>query len=1384
MEFTGERMIPEHNSGDIIYSEHLLRYSFAKQFVKGKTVLDVACGSGYGSQMLGKAGAGSVTGVDISEKAVAYANQKYKEKNTSFVVADGTKLPFDNNQFDVVVSFETIEHLEDHVAFVEQINRVLKQDGLLIISSPNKDVYPEGNEFHFKELTEQEFANALKKHFRNIQLLKQNNFLISSLYDSEKDIAEGTNSTVDSIDAGGMYFVAVCSNKNLPVFETCNLLASPSEISSQSVVAEREEHIKILKKEVEELKGHIDYFKSNTVDRGDYNRLELEHKGELDKNEYLYNSLEQDKARYEELLALLKEKENSLSELIEARSNAESALASVKEELTLTAEQKENLARENDKKQILIEELAQVKKQFDEELKKTEYLYRVTKEKEAEVSQLLKEINDLQELQFKFEAKKEEQKKKIDSLRAQRDELKEFEKKYIAEKEKTEYLYRLSIENDGKIKAFEGENLLLRQDKIQLLTNVENLSEELAKVQRELSMQLSENQKLQERCSCVDELKTELTDRKAKVEQLYESVSDLRIELFDSKSMIMRQNAQHEQAELNMHKKEEEIGCLSETIQDQLKDIAAKAELINEKDSFIHQIATELDQTKHLAAKFEEAMNDNLQHIHDLEAHIVAQNGEKNELEKSLSAKESHISLLDSKIEMYSVEVSHLRSSLSWKLTKPLRGAFDLLYKIVSPVKQFLKDIGYAFELLHREGIKSFVYRFFWYLRGKRLIEEIQYTKNKKFFKIPTKVVDNKAVITFDRVKKPVVSIIIPVYNQWDYTYNCLNSIYENTKGVDYEVIIADDVSDDETVNIKDYIKNIKVVRNKENLRFLLNCNNAAKRAKGDYVLFLNNDTCVHPNWLKELLSVFDRYENVGATGAKLVYEDGRLQEAGGIMWDDASGWNFGRLGDPQQPEYNYVKEVDYISGACLMIPAFLWKKLGGFDKHYVPAYYEDTDICFQIRNEGYKVILQPKSVVTHFEGVSHGTDLGSGQKKYQVANHKKFLEKWKTDLKTFHFKNAENVFLARERSRNKLQVLVIDHYVPHYDKDAGSRSTFSYLKLLVKMGCNVKFIGDNFYKHEPYTTELEQMGIEVLYGNHYFNHINDWLKENGKYFDYVFAHRMHIAPKYFEVLKKHSKAKIIYIGHDLQFIKSKKEYEFSKDEEHLRNHKKFKEIESAIFNTVDIIYPFSTYEAPLIQEIVPDKVVRPIPVYFFDEEYQQKNGFDQRKDILFVGGFGHPPNVDAVLWFAKEVFPLILQKQPDLVFNVLGSKPTKEIEALASENINVTGFVTDEELAEYYEKCRLSVVPLRVGAGVKGKLLETMYYKLPTVITSVAAEGVPGVENCCHIAEKAEDFAQKVISLYTNKDEWGDFSTKGADLIANYYSMNNAEELLKMDLV
>ena len=221
----------------------------------------------------------------------------------------------------------------------------------------------------------------------------------------------------------------------------------------------------------------------------------------------------------------------------------------------------------------------------------------------------------------------------------------------------------------------------------------------------------------------------------------------------------------------------------------------------------------------------------------------------------------------------------------------------------------------------------------------------------------------------------PVVSIVIPVFNKFDLTYACVKSIEEHGARIPYEIIIVDDCSRDETVLASlAFFGNVRLVRNSANSGFVLSCNRGFAAARGEYVVFLNNDTQVKPGWLDELYETLCRDPKVGIAGSKLLYPDGRLQECGGIIWRMGDGWNWGRDQDASDPRFCYMRDSDYVSGAALMIKSSLFDEIGRFDERYVPAYYEDTDLCFKVRSRGYRTVVQPASEIVHFEGASAGT--------------------------------------------------------------------------------------------------------------------------------------------------------------------------------------------------------------------------------------------------------------------------------------------------------------------------------------------------------------------------------------------------------------------------
>jgi O-antigen biosynthesis protein len=633
--------------------------------------------------------------------------------------------------------------------------------------------------------------------------------------------------------------------------------------------------------------------------------------------------------------------------------------------------------------------------------------------------------------------------------------------------------------------------------------------------------------------------------------------------------------------------------------------------------------------------------------------------------------------------------------------------------------------------------------------------------------------------IIFQYEDKPQVSIIIPVYNQFDYTYQCLKSIKENTTDITYEIIIADDVSTDKTSKLSKFVENVKVIRNSNNLGFLKNCNNAAKTARGSYLLFLNNDTTVTLGWLKPLVELMEKDDTIGITGSKLIYPNGILQEAGGVIWSNGDGWNYGRNDIANKPEYNYVKEVDYISGAAMMIRGSLWMKIGGFDERFAPAYYEDTDLAFAVRKEGMKVVFQPQSIVVHYEGMSNGTDTENGIKKFQVENKEKFKEKWAEELRN-QWDNPNGLFSARDRSNHKKIAVFIDRYVPQYDKDAGSKSTLSYIKAFIKMGYNVKFIPDDFQGDDVYTPYLEQLGVEVLTGSFYLLNIDKWIADYGKHFDVVFANRPLTTSKYLDVLKASIKGKLIYYGHDLHYARELREYKLTRDKQLLSHANQMKKLEYAIMEQADIVYYPSFLEIDEIAKEAPMVKATAIPVYVYEEPNKIKpKDANEREDLVFVGGFAHEPNVDAVRWFVNEVLPLVVKEIPDIRFQVIGSNPPDEIKNMASNHVIIRGFVSEEELTKAYNKARVAVVPLRFGAGMKGKVIEALYNNVPLLTTSIGTQGLQSYEGVMKVEDEAVGFANTLIELYQNPEMLNTMTASMPEYIEKYFSFSAATKII-----
>lgn len=635
--------------------------------------------------------------------------------------------------------------------------------------------------------------------------------------------------------------------------------------------------------------------------------------------------------------------------------------------------------------------------------------------------------------------------------------------------------------------------------------------------------------------------------------------------------------------------------------------------------------------------------------------------------------------------------------------------------------------------------------------------------------------------ISFKKVKKPKVSIIIPAFNKAEYSAACLVSIAKNLKqeSPSYEVILVDNGSSDSTHVLKN-IKNIVYIHNETNLGFVGGCNTGLARATGEYVVYLNNDAEVDANWLITLYDTIKSDPSIGMVGSKIVYPNGVLQEAGGIIFKDAGGLNYGKFDSASSYQYNYVRDVDYCSGASIIIRRALMNKFGGFDKLYQPAYYEDTDLSFKVRKEGLRVIYQPDSVIYHIEGGTAGTDTTSGYKKFQVINKAKFEKRWSKILKSSHVNEGEH-FLGRDRSGDKL-ALIIEESVPTPDKDSGSVRMVAMIKGLKELGYKVTFWPNDLKSKDPYTHQLQQLGVEVVYGDVDFMQFS---RLYGHYFNLVIMSRPEICARYVGICRNlYTNASLVYDTVDLHYVRLKRQadIETANKEQLLEQSHWYEILEKGLMERVDATIVVSEKEVEILKsEGVKEKIAVVSNIHEINEP-SYAIGFEQRKDIVFVGNYAHLPNRDAIKWFVSDIFPDVLKAMPNVKLHIVGANMPPELERSVSKHgVIVDGYLSDDELSKLLDSSRVFIAPLRYGAGVKGKIGQAIERGIPVVTTSIGAEGMylKNGDSCIE-GDTPEDFSDGVIAVYRDEELWTSIRGRAKKALTVNFSRQQAKRGLK----
>tara|TARA_S200000501_G_scaffold378693_1_gene442840 strand:+ start:5350 stop:8085 length:2736 start_codon:yes stop_codon:yes gene_type:complete len=627
--------------------------------------------------------------------------------------------------------------------------------------------------------------------------------------------------------------------------------------------------------------------------------------------------------------------------------------------------------------------------------------------------------------------------------------------------------------------------------------------------------------------------------------------------------------------------------------------------------------------------------------------------------------------------------------------------------------------------------------------------------------------------LTLPAWSEPKVSIIIPAYNQFSMTYHCIASIALAFNHTSYEVILADDCSSDETELAETIIKNLVVSRSAKNIRFLRNCNLAAKKAKGEYLVFLNNDTEVTSFWLDEMLTYLESDEKVGLVGSKLLNEDGSLQEAGGLVWANGEPWNVGRGANPYRPEFSYTRQVDYVTGAAMAIRAKLWRELEGFSQEFSPCYYEDTDLAYKVREKGYKILLASHSIVQHFEGKSHGTDALSGFKKFQEVNQSTFIEKWSSFFIGSDQPSLDNMLIDKDRGIDK-RILVIDYASPVPSKDAGSYAAVVEMQLMMALGYKITFVPENMAHFGKHTVALQKMGVEVLYSPFYTS-VYDVLEKRLLEFDAIYITRFSIAEKYIDSIRSNTDAKILFNNADLHFLREMRAALNDDDNEQaLAQSIETRVRELAVCQQVDAILCYNKVEHAVITSHIAEVNKLHLTPWVLSPKGRGMS-FNKRKGIAFLGGYNHKPNVEAVDFLVYEVMPLLGKVRPDIVLSIYGSAMPDSFESYACDNINVIGYA--EHLDEVFHQHRIFVSPLLSGAGIKGKVLEAMAYGTPSVLTDIAGEGTGLTHGLSALfADSPSDWVEQISRCYDDFDLWMKLSDNANFLARDRFSFEKGK--------
>jgi O-antigen biosynthesis protein len=588
--------------------------------------------------------------------------------------------------------------------------------------------------------------------------------------------------------------------------------------------------------------------------------------------------------------------------------------------------------------------------------------------------------------------------------------------------------------------------------------------------------------------------------------------------------------------------------------------------------------------------------------------------------------------------------------------------------------------------------------------------------------------------IVFRRPLYTRVSVIIVGWKAAPYLIDCLRTLAVFTSNQDYEVIVSLNEPTDELVAaLDDAVKGASVLQSRVNLGYAEACNRGAIHAKGEFLVLLNDDTWVETGWLDALLGLAEEQPVAGAIGSRLLDPSGSLTEAGSILWADGTTAAVNNDVPPAGYDWDWPRRVDYCSAAALMVRTALWRQLGGLDTGYFPAYYEDVVLCLELRRLGHEVWYQPGARVRHIRNAS---STGEYARFVSARNRGRFVERW-ADVLTHRLPQSNGDPAAREEAvwhamGRPLRVLLIDDRLP--DPSLGSdtaRMADTLFELTKVCGAFVSFFPSASGQHMRW--QLSAMGVRVISGD-----LTAHLASPGVNYDIVVVSKPENFENLLPAIRSHQpQATIIYAA---EVLDSRHDHENA----------------AQVFSNADLVVCLSQQDAETVSAwpgSCPVEVIGPN----LASTALTVRSFADRADLVMVGGWGDgsdSPDADGLRWFVSEVLPRVTERIPWARLRVTGANPPASVQALSGPSVQIEARLSDA--ADLYSSVRVAVVPVRFGAGVKLQTIEAIQCGVPTVSTTVGAEGIETFDTQAIITtDDPIQFADRVVDLLSDKHLW-----------------------------